>query len=164
MLFTSDVGNPGNPLSIGIKTLGGVMTKLLTRNTIIPAKKSQIFSTAVDTVTIQVYEGERPMTKDNHMLVKFNITGILPAPRGVPQIEVTIDVDANGIIMVSAKDKGTGNKKEVTNDKSRLSPEDIKRMINDAKKFAEEDAETMNEKNKKNKYHYEEKKTRDWFF
>ena len=88
------------------------------------------------------------MTKDNHMLGKFDITGIPPAPRGVPQIEVTFEIDANGIMIVSAEDKGTGNKKEVTNDKSRLSPEDIKRMINDAKKFAEEDAETINEKNK----------------
>ena len=151
MLFASDVGNSANPLSIGIELLGGVMTKLLTRNTVIPTKKSQIFSTAVDnqnTITIQVYKGEKPMTKDNHMLVKFNITGIRPAPRGVSQIEVTINIDANGIITVSAEDKGTGNKKEITNDKSRLSPEDIKRIINDVEKFADEDAETMNEKNK----------------
>merc|ERR1719452_337493 len=116
-----------NPLTLGIETVGGVMTKLVTKNT----------------VTIQVYEGERPMTKDNHMLGKFDITGIPPAPRGVPQIEVTFEIDANGIMIVSAEDKGTGNKEKITitNDNNRLSPEDIEKMINDAEKFAEEDAE-----------------------
>ena len=133
-----------SPLSLGIETMGGQMAVVIPRSTTIPVKQSQVFSTAADnqsSVTIKVYEGERTLTRDNHLLGNFDLHGIPPAPRGVPQIEVTFDMDANGILQVRAEDKSTGKKSAITitNDKGRLTKEEIDRMVNDAEKYKKED-------------------------
>ncbi len=147
-MFTGDVKDllllDVTPLSLGIETMGGVMTKLIERNTTIPAKKSQIFTTAADnqtSVEVHVLQGEREMAQYNKTLGRFNLDGIAPARRGVPQIEVTFDIDANGIVNVSAKDLGTGKEQHITiTSSTNMSKEDIDKAVKEAEQFAAEDA------------------------